>query len=188
LDRAYAAAQKAVELDPNSQRGHFALANVYFFRKEKDRFFVEAERALALNPNNTEVIAALGVRIAYLGQWERGVALMRKAMALNPSHPGWYWFPIVYDYYGRGDYEKALEAALRVDMPDYFYTHVALALCYVKLGRQNLASAAVQEIRRTNSAFEKNPARYIGMWRTEDVTQQVVQDLYKAGLPRAAEK
>jgi TolB-like protein len=90
LERAYVAARKAVELDPNNQLAHFALANVYFFRKEPDRFFPEAERALALNPNNTDVVAAIGVRFAYAGKGERGLGLMRKAMSLNPSHPGWY--------------------------------------------------------------------------------------------------
>src|SRR5262249_9750352 len=148
LERAYAAARKAVELDPNSQRAHFSLANVYFFRKDWDRFYLEAERALALNPNNTEVVAALGVRFVYAAKRERGVALMRKAMALNPSHPGWYWFPIVYDYYWNRDYDRALEAATRIDMPGYFYSHVVLAMSYGQLGQHDPSSSAIQDLRR----------------------------------------
>ena len=182
LERAYVAARKAVELDPNSQVAHFSLANVYFFRKELDKFFREAEKALAFNPNNTEMVASLGNRFVYAGKPAHGLALMKKAMSLNPSHPGWYWFPFVWDHYWNRNYAKALEAAQRIDVPDYFYTHVALAACYGQLGQHAPAIAAVREFRRLNPAFAKDPAHYLGMWFTEEDTQYVIDGLRKAGL------
>ena len=45
LDRALAAAQRAVDLAPMHALGHSALAGVHFFRKNKVAFRVEAERA-----------------------------------------------------------------------------------------------------------------------------------------------
>jgi tetratricopeptide (TPR) repeat protein len=161
---------------------HFSLANVYFFRKELDKFFREAEKALAFNPNNTEMVASLGNRFVYAGKPARGLALMNKAMSLNPSHPGWYWFPFVWDHYWNRNYAKALEAAQRIDVPDYFYTHVALAACYGQLGQHAPAIAAVRELRRLNPAFAKDPAHYLGMWFTEEDTQHVIEGLRKAGL------
>jgi TolB-like protein len=187
LERAHKAARKAVELDPSSQRAHFSLANVHFFHKDLNAFFFEAEKALALNPNNTDVVAALGVRFVYAGKRDRGVALMKKAMALNPSHPGWYWFPIVYDHYWNLDYEKSLEAARRIDMPGFFYSHLTLAMNFGQLGQRNRAQTAVSELRRLNPGFEKDPYRYLGMWFTKEHTQNVIDGLRKAGLEIPAE-
>ncbi|HUU72848.1 MAG TPA: adenylate/guanylate cyclase domain-containing protein [Burkholderiales bacterium] len=182
LDWAYAAARKAVELDPASQWAHFSLANVHFFRKEWNRFFQEADKALELNPNNTEVVASLAVRLVYAGKRDRGLALMNKAMSLNPSHPGWYWIPIVYDHYWDRDYEKALEAAIRIDMPGFWYANVALAMNYGQLGRRNLAKAQLDELRRLNPGFEKNPYRFLDMWFLAEHSDHVVEGLRKAGL------
>jgi len=182
LERAYAAARKAIELDPASQWAHFSLANVYFFRKERDQFFQEAERALALNSNNTEVVAALGVRFVYAGKRDRGVALMKKAMALNPSHPGWYWLPIVYDHYWDRDYEKALEAAMRIDMPGFWYANVTLAMSYGQLGQLDLAQIQVNELRKLNPGFEKDPYRFLDMWFLPENSDHAVEGLRKAGL------
>ena len=53
LDRALTAAQRAVDLGPTHALGHYALAFVYFFRKEKTHFRVAVERTVALNPMAT---------------------------------------------------------------------------------------------------------------------------------------
>ena len=44
--------------------------------------------------------------LAYSGDWERGCALAERAMQLNPRHPGWYWFPLVYNAYRKGRIPK----------------------------------------------------------------------------------
>jgi hypothetical protein len=72
-------------------------------------------------------------------------------------------------------------------MPNYFPTHIALAVCYGQLGRQEEANAALQELRRLKPDFEGNPTHYLDKWRTHEDTQHILEGLYKAGMPRIAE-
>ena len=61
LERALAATQKAIELDPQNQDGYYALAIIRYMReKDFDAFHATAEQALALNPNDAWVISDLG--------------------------------------------------------------------------------------------------------------------------------
>jgi TolB-like protein len=183
LDRAYEAARRAVLLDPTSQIGHYALANVYFFRNDLDGFFVEAEKALAINPNNTEILAALGVRFTYAERRERGLALIHKAIALNPAHPGWYWFPVSYDHYRKGDYQAAMEAARRIDMPGFWYMHLWLAATYGAMGDMTSGRVALDNLDAINPAFKTEPLKYLELWmKSDEAVQQYADGLRKAGL------
>ena len=64
----------------------------------------------------------VGLMLAYMGEWDRGCALAERAMELNPHYPGKYGYPLVYNLYRKGDYKGALSEALRLNMPDLFYT------------------------------------------------------------------
>src|SRR5215472_15409029 len=61
INRALAAAQRAVDLAPTHSLGHHALAFAYFFRKEAVPFRAAVERAVALNPMDGSVLGLLGV-------------------------------------------------------------------------------------------------------------------------------
>ena len=65
--------------------------------------------------------------MAYAGDWDRGCALVERARQLNPNHPGWYWFPVFFNAYRKGDYNGALDAALKINMPGYFYASAVIA-------------------------------------------------------------
>jgi len=126
LDRALDAAQRAVQLEPRSQRAYVELASAHFFRHEIDLFNAAANKAIALNPNSADTLAWAGIFVTYANQADaahrgRGVAMMRKAIAMSPVYPIWYHFPIAWDYYYNGDYEKALAEARKIDMPDYYW-------------------------------------------------------------------
>ena len=88
LERALAAAQRAVDLAPTHALGHYALATAHFFRKEMVPFRVEAERALTLNPLDASARAYLGLLTAAAGEWDRGCQMVESAMQLNPNCPG----------------------------------------------------------------------------------------------------
>ena len=88
LDRALAAARRAVDIAPSNHLAQQALGVALFFRKDIAGCLNAAERAMALNPldGSNEAIFL----ITFTGDWERGRALVARAMELNPHHPGWY--------------------------------------------------------------------------------------------------
>ncbi len=146
LDRALAAAQRAVDLTATHALGHYALATVYFFLKEMIPFRVEAERALALNPLDASARAYLGLLTAASGEWDRGCQMVESAMHLNPNCPGYFYFARCCNGYRQGRYADVLEASARVNMPSYFHTHALRAAALGQLGRLDDAQKALQEL------------------------------------------
>jgi len=182
LERALQAARRAVDLDPSGHRGHQALAAVLFHRKEIQAFRSAAERALELNPMDGCNLAHLGALIAYAGDWERGCALVEQAVRLNPHHPGWYWFPLVFNAYRKRDYQGALNFALKINLPGLYSTHTVLAAAYGQLGQRDEAGKAVQELLklRPDVALVARPALETRFG--PELAEHMIDGLRKAGL------
>jgi tetratricopeptide (TPR) repeat protein len=102
IDRALAAAQRAVDLAPTYSLGHHALAFAYFFRKELLPFRAAVERAVALNPMDGSVLGLLGVLMHDSGKLEQGREIVEAAMKLNPNYPGLFRFLPSSDAYRQG--------------------------------------------------------------------------------------
>jgi TolB-like protein len=182
LGRALAAARRAVEAAPSNHLAYHALAATLFFRRELPAFRNAAERAVALNPMDGFTMAYLGFLIAYAGDWERGCALAEQARGLNPHHPGWYWFPSVLDAYRRSDYRGALDFALKVNMPGFWRTNVALAAAYGQLGELEAARNAVQQLLAVRPDFAVLAREELGKWWDAELVEHLIEGLRKAGL------
>ena len=162
LGRALEAAQRAVDAAPSNAMAHHALAWAMYFRKEFGAFRTAADRSIALNPLNSPTLAGLGALIAYAGDWERGCALVERAVELNPRHPGWYWFPLFYDAYRRGDYREAVAIAFKINLPKFFVTHEALAAAYGQLAEYKAAGGGAGRDAPAETGLRRNrtgPAR-----------------------------
>ena len=90
--------------------------------------------------------AFMGLLIAYSGDWERGCELADRALELNPNLPGMYYYTAWHDAYGKKDYRRALELALKLNTPDSFYQHAVLAMCYAQLGEMDAAHKSLQDM------------------------------------------
>ena len=182
LDRMLHAARRAVELDSSGHRSYHALAVAHYFRKEIPAFRMAADRAIALNPMDGCNVAHLGSYIAYTGEWERGCALVERALNLNPNHPGWFWFPLAFNAYRKSDYRGALGYALKINLPNFFWTHLTLAAIYGQLGEHAEGAKALQEALKLNpqsiqilraGMLEKYGPEFIGL---------IITGLRKSGL------
>ena len=171
-------------MDLTNQAAREALAEVYFHRGELDPFVAEAERAIALNPNNARTLAELGQMLQFAGD-ERGITLVRKAMKLDPFHPTWFNFPIAYYHFDRGEYEEALAAARRINIPGAAAPQMYLAAIYAELGRQSEARSAMEELLRIwRGATADKYVEELRKWNyPEDSIRRWVAALRKAGLP-----
>jgi len=187
MGRALAAARRAVEAAPSNHLAYHALAATLFFRRELPAFRNAAERAVALNPMDGFTMAYLGFLIAYAGDWERGCALAEQARGLNPHHPGWYWFTSVLDAYRRSDYRGALDFALKVNMPGFWRTNVALAAAYGQLGELEAARNAVQQLLAVRPDFAVLAREELGKWWDAELVEHLIEGLRKAGLEIASQ-
>lgn len=182
LDRALLAARKAVDLDPSNHRSYQALAAAHYHRKEILPFRAAAERAIALNPMDGCLVANMGGLLASAGEWERGCALVEKALQLNPNHPGWFWFPLFHNAYRKREYREALNHALKINMPGYYFTHLALAAAYGQLGELQAARKAAHELLALAPDFPQNARSALSVWLDPDLAEHYIEGLRKAGL------
>ena len=182
LGRAFAAARRAVEIAPSNHFAYFALAATQFFQREFQAFRNSAEHAIALNPMDGFTAAFLGFLIAYAGDWERGCALAARARRLNPHHPEWYWFPAFFDAYRKNDYRSALEVALKINMPGFWRTHLALATAYAQLGEREAARKSIRELLAIRPDFGATGRQELAKWWDAQLVEHLLDGLRKAGL------
>lgn len=183
LDRALDAARRAVAAAPANALCYHVLAQALFFRRDLVAFRNAAERAISLNPMDACTLAFMGILIGYAGDWERGCALAERAMQINPHHPGWYRFAAFNYAYSRHDFDGALEVALKLNMPSYFYTHYALAAAYGQLGELGPARRALDELLAQKPDFADSAREELGKWHGPgDLLDLGLDGLRKAGL------
>ncbi len=183
LDRALAAARRAVELDRANQFALVALAQVHFFRQDLAAFGPAAERAMALNPLNTDALGILGLQIVHTGEFERGTAIVRRAMELNANHAGWMHFAPLWEHFHKGEYEQALERANRVDVPGLFWPYLVMASACGHLGRRAEAAAAVRDLLALDPEFAAHARGNVGTWHfASGLMDPILEGLRKAGL------
>jgi serine/threonine protein kinase/tetratricopeptide (TPR) repeat protein len=182
LERAMAAAQRAVDLAPTHALGYYALAFTYFFRKDNAGFRAAVEQALALNPMDGSVMGLLGLLVHHVGEIKRGTQMVEAAMQLNPHYPPVFRAPAFLNAYAQGKYAEALELAVRFNMPGFFHAHALRAAALGQLGQREAGQQAVQELLAVRPDFAATVRRDYGKWWDAKMVDHLIEGLRQAGL------
>jgi TolB-like protein/DNA-binding winged helix-turn-helix (wHTH) protein/Tfp pilus assembly protein PilF len=144
LDKAQAAAQKAVELDPQSGDAHESLGSLAFYRDwdwtKADREYI---KAIELAPNNSGIHSGYAIFLVAMGRRDQALGEMQKALQLDPiAEPT--NLTAVYVYYLARQYDKGIEHAKKtLDLfPRSYATLYWLGHCYESKGMPDEAMSA----------------------------------------------
>jgi adenylate cyclase len=182
LDRALAAAHRAIGLDASSPMAHFALAQTHISRGEFDAGLAAMERSVEFNPNDTVALASLASYLIRLGDLERGIEIARATAELNPLHPTWLHFDIALYHYLKGQYRDSLDSAARVEIPNHPPTLAVRAAAQAKLGQPE-AGATLEALLTTDPRFAQAPLRELQRYFfSEETAAAVAEGLRLAGL------
>ena len=177
LARARRAVERSLEIDSMNQHAWEALAFSYFFEHDRDGFSHAVERVLALNPRNANAMALMGALSVHAGDYDRGEALATRAMAINPDHPGWYHFAIANRCYVLRDYEGALRAVKRINMPQHLWAHLQMAMAAGQLGLAGEAASALDTVFSLAPEFADEEtmitASRVWKWKATDADHMV---------------
>jgi serine/threonine protein kinase/tetratricopeptide (TPR) repeat protein len=113
LQKAAAAAQKAVQLDDDSPDAHTVLSEVYENAKNKEKSLAELNRAAELEPNSDAAYRNLGDSYDRSGHEKEAIAADKNAVAVNP----YFWMnhnALGKAYFDSGDSAKALPSFQKV--------------------------------------------------------------------------
>jgi TolB-like protein len=158
LSKMMTAAERAVALDPNDGKTHYALGLASLYNGKPQQAAAEFARAETLAPSDADMLISIGWSIPALGESERAVRLIERALTLNPHYPDWYNQGISYVYFFGERYDKSLRYRLQVKEPlalDYVF--VAMANAY--LGNTGEAAAATANVMRLDPSW--NAERYL---------------------------
>jgi adenylate cyclase len=172
----------ALALDEDYFLGHLALARLQFFDGDA-RFAATVERVLELEPDSAEVRAYLGIMLAAAGDSERGVELVDEATRLSPNPPGVFNLVYALTALGENRPDEALAAALRIETPNWFVSHLTLAAAAALAGDQALAARARARLLELNPGFEAEAAEFLRRWRYHPgLAAAQIRGLEAAGL------
>lgn len=185
IEQAFELAQKVLDRGDSDAGAHFLIGYAYSRKGQFDKAISELEIARDLFPNNAEINAGLGMILNAAGKPEEAINVLKNAMRLNPIPPGWYIGRLGDAYRLTGQYEKAVheyKKAIQLQ-PDDMFSHLNLALYYVKLGRKADAHAEAAEVLRINPKFSaENYAKQIAL-KDEASKKLLIDGMRKAGLP-----
>jgi TolB-like protein/DNA-binding winged helix-turn-helix (wHTH) protein/Tfp pilus assembly protein PilF len=136
LPKAYAAAQKAVEIDPQSAEAHASLALVLNHKWDWAGAEVEFKRALKLNPQHANAHHWYGDYLSIQGRHDEALVEAKRALELDPLNlmiGTW----VGLRYYLARRYDGAIEQSRNtVDLdPNFAAAHLILGESYVQQGR-----------------------------------------------------
>jgi TolB-like protein len=182
LQRGLQMAQRAVQLDPLDPLSYRALFVARFAAGDLKGFREAADRAVTLNPNNTDILADYGLHLVMSNDWERGRLFLKVALSLNPEPPDWYWMPFVSWYFWNGDYEAALDYALKIQGTGFYWTHCLQAMAYVGVGAMDEARASIARLLEIKPDFARNAHAELARWVDETRIHRALEVLQQAGL------
>jgi TolB-like protein len=149
---AESAALAAIRADSEDPWAHYALGNVYLFKRRFDDSLAEFELALQLNPNFSLAQGYYGLTLSYCGRWEDADLAARRALRLSPRDPFSAIFCGIaaYSQFAGHNYDEAIRLARESvrQRNDFVGGHRVLTAAAGMLGQEEIAKAALRELRR----------------------------------------
>jgi adenylate cyclase len=143
LDRAFALAQRGVELADDESTCHTILGQFYLERRLFDLALYHATRGVELNPANQWNQADLGSVLCHIGRAEEGLEMLRNARRADPYFgPPWYWRSLGFAQFVLRRYADAVPDFER-GAASYLWALATLAGCCAKLGQVERAREIV---------------------------------------------
>ena len=177
-------AKKALSLNDSTELAHQVLSFNHVFKHQHDKAIERGEQALVINPNNADSYASLSIVYSFSGMPEKAISLLEKAFRLNPVAPANYYSFLAVAYRMTKQYAEAIKAyhkSLQIS-PDFFQSHMGLAVCYVATGNIGKAQNALAEALKLNPNLSLDFVPIAAPFKDQSNVEFIVESLRKAGL------
>jgi TolB-like protein/Tfp pilus assembly protein PilF len=133
LDKARAAANEAIRLEPALAEAHLALGAVYYWGdRDYERALGELAIAKAGLPNDANVLTTIGSIERRQGKWSESSTDLERAAFLNPKDAE-HWINLVPNYYALRNFSAAIRALDRAVAANPSDLRARLLRAYVDL-------------------------------------------------------
>jgi TolB-like protein len=164
-DGAIAAADKALELEPNNFEVLLGTGSVATTLGQLDKAIELYERAVAVNPLALDGLLSLALRYRYRGRYEEALETYKQSLVLFPENI-WAQRSTVAVYLHQRDPERALAEIDK--LPDNVITSTLKAEILLTLGEEAESRALVSEFLSTPKQDSPYPKALIYAWQGEN--------------------
>jgi TolB-like protein len=184
VSRALEAARRACDIDGGNVLGNVALARVRFARGDMAEFERAADRVAALSSSAPDDLMVIGVLLGAAGDWDKGLPLIDRAYASSGSaNAGMISVGYAIHDLQVGDYDEALQYALRLDMPDWYVATVIVVVAASLDERPDIAQRAAERLLRQQPDFSRTARAQIAKWHMNDeLLAKFIRGLNQAGI------
>jgi TolB-like protein/tetratricopeptide (TPR) repeat protein len=145
LQKAFALANRAVELDENESTCFSLLGQIHLLRRSFDLALQHQRRAVEMNPNNQWNAADMGFILLYVGQAQEALPWFKRAKEIDPYFDApWYWRSIGQAYMILHRYEDALGTFSYLPARSYRVA-AFMAGCHARLSDADRAKISAAE-------------------------------------------
>lgn len=183
LDRAAAAAQRAIAANPNSARAHFVMFDIAAARGDERAVRLHGEKAMALNPYDSSVAFHYGAQLIMLGDIDAGLALVRRVNTSTTVPPARLDFVLFTASYLKGDMAEASRHAKRIANDAFVPGHVARALAAFRSDGPEATRKAIERLTAIDPNWRDDPRGELAKFiPSPTVVELFARDLALAGL------
>jgi adenylate cyclase len=183
LDKAYALATRALELDAGESTCHAVLGDICAQRRSFERAVQYTRRAVEINPTNQWNAADLGSILVYAGEPDEALSWFAKAREIDPYFDEtWYWRISAIAYMLLHRYQDALSALAHVRVRAYHISALTAA-CHAEIGAMAIAKASVAECLAMKPDFSIKQFVRMRPFKMAGHAEQLASSLRLAGLP-----
>lgn len=184
-DKALFFAEKAVELDPDSWLGHYALGRLHSVFSDYKLAEEHLERAMNLQPDNEDARAYYGIVKNFQGDAKGAVAILEPSVKSHPHPPYWYYLGLGNALFNLGQLdaaEAALDTCLELSANSPYCLRYLIAV-YGETGRVAEAQAASRAY--ADMGFEPSVGAIMDMMKFHhpDGRDRLESAYRAAGLP-----
>jgi TolB-like protein len=180
------AALQAVQIDNSDAWAHMALGSVYFSTRRLDDAVSEFELALKLNPNFCLAQGYYALVLSHCGRTRESYEAALRAIRQSPRDPSLaiYYGVAAYARFAERDYAEAI-ALSRIAVRQRGDLVGALRVLVVAAGmagESELASSALQELRRAQPNISLEWIAKELPWTRDDAREHYLEGFRRAGL------
>ena len=181
--KAFDAAESAIELDPKNPGGYSLLGHLYMSRGEIDRALAMSTKSIELGPSDSYGQAFRGDVLIEAGRFDEGIAAVRNAIRLCPFPPAWFLLILGTGFHLKGENElalSALEQSIKRE-PGKFNSLLWLASVLIAMGREDDA----KEIARSATSMEPEFSTREWASKISPKSRGLIKDnILAAGFPK----
>jgi adenylate cyclase len=153
LDRALEAVRTSLDIDGSGRVAAVSMAAIRFALGDHESFERAVARGLEMRPVHTAMLANMGYLLMVSGDVERGFAVLDEAMPGIFDVPSYVYVGYALGYVQRGQYDQALEAALKIHSPDWVVAPLTKAVTATLAGRHDIAEREIQRLLELDPEF-----------------------------------